>query len=121
MSLPIARGEIDVPIDAYDWLRHGDTRERINFDAADNVKVLWNATMLFFRQFDGHSPSMRAFRLFYLMWPRGIMKRDEDHIALYLPEGFSIHDVHGWNRSEFFRKVTKAFVAEDMRKRADQA
>jgi hypothetical protein len=100
----------------YDWLRHSskDRDDRIDFSEGDNPRLLMSAIMLFERIYGRSTPSMRAFEAWFFIRLLPSHFEARKYASEVLPQkGVSLADVVHLRRGEFFRKLSKRFLAED--------
>lgn len=99
---------------AYDWFRHASSEFGDRMDFMDeNGRFIWESTELFDRLFGGLTPYMRTFQAYFFHRGTWLSPDLGPNSGQLLPKGFKLGEVRYIPQAEFFRKLTKAFAAED--------
>ena len=107
--------KVEESTNVYDWLRHSskDPDDRIDFSDGDNPRLLMGAIMLFDRIYGRSTPSMRTFEAWFFLRHLPSHFEGWKYAREVLPKGTALADVEDLRRMEFFRKLSKRFLAED--------
>jgi hypothetical protein len=107
--------KMEEPTNVYDWLRHSslDPEDRIDFSEGDNPRLLMGAIMLFGRIYGRFTPNMRTFEAWFFLRHLPPHFEGWKYASEVLPKGTALADVVHFRRIEFFRKLSKRFLAED--------